>query len=95
MKTQTIEQKNIDIYAAAANMSEYDKMLDELLDDIDNTDEALWSAGNGKLWLNEYHFGKRLADAAKKWHNKNGEHIKDFRERFMDWLFTNNEPLEE
>lgn len=91
MKTYTIEQQNYDAYRAAANMAEYSEKLEEIMKDVDETDDCLWSAGNGKLWVNEYHFGKKLAEAAKKWKQAYGEHIKDFHYRILDWLFINNE----
>ena len=95
MKKTTIEQQNIDAYSASANMTEYMAKLDAIMEDVDATDEILWSAGNGKLWLNEYHFGKKLAEAAKGWKHAHGEHIKDFHDRISEWLFLNNEETNE
>ena len=91
MKSLTIEQRNVEIYSSAANMAEYHEKLDSLMDEVDATDERLWSAGNGKLWLNEFHFGNRLAEAAKTWKHSQGEHIRDFHERIAEWLYLNCE----
>lgn len=89
----TIEKQNYNAYRKSANMAEYMDKLDNIMKDIDDTDDQLWHAGNGKLWLNEYHFGKKLAEAAEKWKIAHGEHIKDFHERILDWLFVNNEEI--
>ena len=95
MKTKTFEERNQEIFASCENLLEYQNKLEEMMDDVVATDESLWSAGNGKLWLNEYRFGHNIAEAAKSWKQSHGETLEDFRERMTDWYYTHSEKKEE
>lgn len=87
----TFEERNYENFANSENYTDYQNKLEEMMDEVVATDSALWTAGNGRLWLNEYRFGAGIAAAAKTWKQERGETLEDFRERMADWYFTHSE----
>lgn len=75
MRTTTIQETLLRKWQKTANMNEKLSLVDEIVNEIINTDPMLVSVDKSwvnygtwrvRLWTNCYHFGKELSDKLKK-----------------------------